>query len=72
MVRTTTDDATDEELTRDDFQNTPVRVCHKTGRVVDVNKRSYTVAVELGGVNQHVVVTPEYAHEHVVDGGSGE
>ena len=72
MVRTTTDNATDEEPTRDDFKNTPIRVCHKTGRVVDVNKRSYTVAVELGGVDQHIVVTPEHAHNHVADTGSGE
>lgn len=46
-----------------------IRICHKRGRIKEENDRSYVVLVdELGGLmEQRIVVTKEYAEEHVIE-----
>lgn len=56
MTESTTDDA---------FRRETVTVCHKNVTITDVNERSYTGEVELGGVVQHVVLSASYVHDRL-------
>lgn len=51
--------------TTDEYLGRTIRVCHKTARIVECNRRSYEAEIELGGVTQHVVLSDEYVHERI-------
>lgn len=44
-----------------------IRVCHKPGQVVEKVGDCYRVQIELGGVTQQILVSPEYVEEQLGD-----
>lgn len=57
MIQATISDTMKPEIKPEDRT---VRICHKKGRIIEENKDSYTVSIELGGVLQHITVTKEF------------
>lgn len=47
------------------FVGKTIRVCHKKGRIVEENPRSFDAEIELGGVIQHVVLADVYVEEQL-------
>lgn len=45
-----------------------ILICHKKGTIVEENKTSYSVEIELGDVCQNIVVSKEYAENNVIEG----
>lgn len=51
--------------TTDDHVGERVRICHTAGRVVRANDHSYAVVLELAGIDQEVLASPDYIHGQV-------
>lgn len=44
-----------------------VKVCHQKGRITDyLDERAFYVHIQIGGVNQDILITEKYAEGHVV------
>lgn len=56
---------------RPDLVREQVRICHNQGRIVGTGANCYKVGIELGDVDQEILVSPEFVHDQI-DGAGAE